>query len=103
LIKALFVVTHTWKVIKGFKGGTALFTQPTTPIKCGGAPQKIMHLAEDHFRKSGVRSKSEVMYAFPGTVIFGVKEIAKTLMEVVGRKDITLRLGHQLVKVDGEN
>ena len=29
---------HTWQVIKNFKGGTALFTQPTTPIKCGGAP-----------------------------------------------------------------
>jgi len=31
---------HTWEVVKNFKGGTALFTQPTTPIKCGGAPQK---------------------------------------------------------------
>ena len=94
---------HTWKVIKNFKGGTALFTQPTTPIKCGGAPQKIMYLAEDYFRKSGAKPKSKVVYALPGTVIFGVKEIAKTLMEVVDRKDITLRFGHQLVKVDGKN
>ena len=31
---------NTWEVIKNFKGGTALFTQPATPIKCGGAPQK---------------------------------------------------------------
>ena len=31
---------HTWEVVKNFKGGTALFTQPATPIKCGGAPQK---------------------------------------------------------------
>ena len=42
---------HTWEVLKNFKGGTALFTQPSTPIKCGGAPQKIMYLADDHFRK----------------------------------------------------
>lgn len=41
---------HTWDVIKNFKGGTALFTQPATPIKCGGAPQKIMYLAESHFK-----------------------------------------------------
>ena len=40
---------HTWEVLKNFKGGTALFTQPTTPIKCGGAPQKIMYLAENYF------------------------------------------------------
>ncbi|MEL6845461.1 MAG: FAD-dependent oxidoreductase, partial [Bacteroidota bacterium] len=26
---------HTWRVIKNFRGGTALFTQPATPIKCG--------------------------------------------------------------------
>ena len=31
---------HTWKVLKNFKGGTALFTQPTTPIKCGGRHKK---------------------------------------------------------------
>lgn len=93
---------HTWQVIKNFKGGTALFTQPTTPIKCGGAPQKIMYLAESHFRKSGVRKKTDVVFATSGTVIFGVKEIAKTLMEVVDRKDINLRFYHKLVAVDGE-
>ncbi len=30
---------HTWQVIRIFKGGTALFTQPPKPYKCGGAPQ----------------------------------------------------------------
>ncbi|MBT0606739.1 NAD(P)/FAD-dependent oxidoreductase [Aequorivita echinoideorum] len=93
---------HTWNVIKNFKGGTALFTQPTTPIKCGGAPQKIMYLAESHFRKSGVRKNTNVIFATGGTVIFGVKEIAKTLMEVIDRKDINVRFYHKLVAVDGE-
>ena len=40
---------HTWEVIKNFKSGNAIFTQPTTPIKCGGAPQKIAYLAADYF------------------------------------------------------
>ncbi len=94
---------HTWKVVQNFKGGTALFTQPTTPIKCGGAPQKIMYLSESHWAKSKTRAKTNVVFATAGTVIFGVKPIAKTLMEVVDRKDINLRFGHQLRKVDGEN
>lgn len=93
---------HTWEVLKNFKGGTALFTQPATPIKCGGAPQKIMYLAEDHFKRKGIRQKTDVVFATPGSVIFGVKPIAKTLMEVVDRKDINLRFHHKLVKVDGE-
>src|SRR5680860_1373590 len=93
---------HTWNVVKNFKGGTALFTQPTTPIKCGGAPQKIMYLVESHFRKGGVREKTEVVFATAGSVIFGVNEIAKKLMKVVDRKDINLRFHHKLVAVDAE-
>jgi sulfide:quinone oxidoreductase len=94
---------HTWDVVRNFKGGTALFTQPATPIKCGGAPQKIMYLAVSHWAKSKTRSKTDVVFATAGTVIFGVKEIAKTLMEVVDRKDINLRFNHKLVEVDAEN
>ncbi|WP_445386543.1 NAD(P)/FAD-dependent oxidoreductase [Robiginitalea sp. IMCC44478] len=94
---------HTWEVLKNFKGGTALFTQPTTPIKCGGAPQKIMYLAESHFRKAGVRENTTVVFATPGTTIFGVPEVKKTLLEVVDRKDINLRFGYKLVKIDGPN
>lgn len=94
---------HTWKLIKNFEGGTALFTQPTTPLKCGGAPQKIMYLAESHWRKSHVRGASQVVFATPGTIIFGIPQIAQTLMNVVGRKDINLRFGYKLAKVDGPN
>lgn len=92
----------TWEVLKNFKGGTALFTQPTTPIKCGGAPQKIMYLADDAFKKSGVRNKTNVTFATAGSVIFGVKPIAKTLMEVVNRKNIQLNFGYKLVAVDSK-
>lgn len=91
----------TWNVIKNFKGGTALFTQPTTPIKCGGAPQKIMYLADDYFNKKGIKKDTDLIFATPGGVIFGVKPIAKTLMDVVNRKQINIRYHHALVKVDG--
>ncbi|MDA0355914.1 MAG: FAD/NAD(P)-binding oxidoreductase [Bacteroidetes bacterium] len=94
---------NTWEVIKNFKGGTALFTQPATPIKCGGAPQKIMYLAESYWAKSPVKSKTDIVFAIAGTVIFGTKEIADTLMKVVDHKDINLRFYHKLVAVDEEN
>lgn len=94
---------HTWDVIKNFRGGTALFTQPATPIKCGGAPQKIMYLAESHFAKSDVRNSTKIIFATAGSLIFGVKEIAKTLMEVITKKDINIRFHHKLVEIDAEN
>lgn len=93
---------HTWKTLKNFKGGTALFTMPTTPIKCGGAPQKIMYLADEHFRKTGTRGKTDIVFAIPGGVIFAVKPIAETLMGVVDKKDINVRFFHKLVEVDPE-
>lgn len=94
---------HTWEVVKNYKGGTALFTQPTTPIKCAGAPQKALYMSESAFRKSGVRDKTNVVFATNSPAIFPVPEIKKTLMEIVDRKDIDLRFGHDLVKVDAGN
>lgn len=38
----------------------------------------------------------------PGGVIFGVKPVAETLMNVVRKKDINVRYHHTLVEVDGE-
>ncbi|NOQ91325.1 MAG: NAD(P)/FAD-dependent oxidoreductase [Flavobacteriaceae bacterium] len=93
---------HTWEILKNFKGGTALFTMPTTPIKCGGAPQKIMYLADEHFKNAGVRNKTNIVFAIPGGVIFAVKPVAKTLMTVIDKKDINIRFFHKLVKVDAD-
>lgn len=91
---------HTWKVIKNFKGGNAVFSQPSTPIKCGGAPQKIMYLAEEAFSKQGVREQTKVIFAAPSSVIFGVKEFAKTLDEVIRRKKIVTRFFYSPVRID---
>ena len=44
---------YTWKVLSAIKGGDLLFTFPNAPIKCAGAPQKIMYLADAHLRKVG--------------------------------------------------
>lgn len=94
---------HTWEVIKNFKGGNALFTQPATPIKCGGAPQKIAYLASDYFRKQGILKKTNVIFATPGSVIFGVKPIRDTLMKVIGRYGINFKPFYAPIKIDAEN
>jgi sulfide:quinone oxidoreductase len=94
---------HTWNTIKNFKGGNALFTQPITPIKCGGAPQKIAYLAADYFRKNGLKEKANVIFATPGTVIFGVKEIRETLMKVIDRYGIHFKPFYSPKEIDVEN
>ena len=91
---------YTWEMLQKFKGGNAVFTQPTTPIKCGGAPQKIMYLAEEYFRKSGVRDKTNVIFATPGTVIFGVPDFAKTLNKIILDRDIIFKPFYAPVRID---
>lgn len=44
-------VKKVFPAVKNFKGGEAVFTFPKVPIKCPGAPQKIMYMAEDYFRQ----------------------------------------------------
>ncbi len=93
---------YTWKQLQAFQGGTAIFTQPSTPIKCGGAPQKIMYLACDYFRKKGIDKKTKVYFPMPGSVIFGVKVIADTLLEVIERYGIDFKPFHNPIRIDAE-
>jgi sulfide:quinone oxidoreductase len=92
-------VESTWQNIRDFSGGTAIFTQPLPPIKCGGAPQKIMYLADSYFRKSKVRAKSEVVFCSAAASIFAVKKYADTLDEVLKRKEITTKFRHNLIEL----
>ncbi len=81
-------VNYTWELIRSFPGGDAVFTHPATPIKCGGAPQKIMYLAEDAFRRQGVRDKSRIHFFIGEPTIFKVEKYAKALNAVIERKGI---------------
>ena len=90
---------YTWECIKSFSGGRALFTQPPMPIKCAGAPQKILYLAADHFRQR--RIKADIRFFTPGPSMFGVPFYAKALDQVMRDYDATPCFGQRLVKVDG--
>ncbi|MFA6210279.1 MAG: FAD/NAD(P)-binding oxidoreductase [Candidatus Obscuribacterales bacterium] len=96
------LVEKTWEFISNFSGGTALFTQPNTPVKCGGAPQKIAYLAEDHFQISGIRDRVNMIFASANPGIFSVAKYAATLTKVIERKRIKTMFRHDLIAIDGE-
>lgn len=94
----------TWKNIQAFKGGNAVFTFPTPPIKCAGAPQKIMYLAEDYFRKQGIRDKSQVLYYCATPTIFSVQKYAQALTEhVVQPRGIETFFRHDLTEIRADS
>ena len=94
-------VEYTWECIRNTKSGRALFTYPNTPIKCAGAPQKIMYLAEHHFRRTGVRKEVDVKYLCAGPAIFGIAKYRAALEKIIAARDIKTAFKHNLVAVDG--
>lgn len=94
---------YTWECLKSFTGGTALFSAPNTPIKCGGAPQKIMYLACDNWRKRDVLDKADVRFTSGGSILFGVKVFADALQKVVNRYGIKTEFFHNLKEIRGES
>ena len=93
---------YTWEAIEKFQGGTAIFTYPATPIKCGGAPQKIMYMADDAFRQKGVRDRANIIYCNASAAIFPVKAYADALMKVVERKNIEVKPQYNLKEIKAE-
>jgi sulfide:quinone oxidoreductase len=92
----------TWEMIRSFEGGNALFTTVSTPIKCGGAPQKIMYLADDYWRSKGVRERTKITFATPSDRFFGIEAYANTINKVVKRKNIEGRFKYKLAEVKAD-
>jgi sulfide:quinone oxidoreductase len=95
-------VEYTWETLQKVESGNIFFTQPPMPIKCAGAPQKIMYLAADRFRKKGISDKTNVEFFNAGPGMFGVPFFAKALDKVVAGYGITTNFGHNLIAIDGE-
>ncbi len=90
----------TWEFVKNTKSGTAVFTMPSGPIKCAGAPQKIAYLAADYWRRQGDLSKIDLHLVLPTPAMFGVKVFSDELDKVVADYGINVHFKSELESVD---
>lgn len=97
--------------VEGLKKGKALFTQPKGLIKCAGAPQKVMWLALDHwkragrYRPGGGGDEGEgvgVTFATAAPAMFGVAKYSAALEALRVARGVEGLFGHDLVEVDGD-
>ncbi|GAA1904072.1 NAD(P)/FAD-dependent oxidoreductase [Streptantibioticus ferralitis] len=93
----------TWQLIRGLRKGTAVFTMPSGPIKCAGAPQKIAYLAADHWRRQGVLKDIRVVLVLPTPAMFGLPAFSAELARVAARYGIEVRLNSELTQVDADS
>jgi len=90
----------TWEFVQNTKSGTAVFTMPSGPIKCAGAPQKAAYLACDYWRRQGVLDSIDVHLVVPTPRIFGVSVFADALDVVIKDYGINLHTMAELESVD---
>lgn len=88
-----------WTLLSNLKSGTAVFTMPAGPIKCGGAAQKPMYLACDYWREQGVLQDIRVVMVQPYPTVFGVPGVDEELNRKIAEYGIELRLNSELVSV----
>lgn len=93
---------RTWEMIRNFRGGVALFHMPGTPIKCPGAPQKILYLAADYLRRQKRTGGAHLIFGSALNAIFGIQEYANVLNGVIERYGIETRFQIEMVEVDPE-
>ncbi|MFA7580882.1 FAD/NAD(P)-binding oxidoreductase [Castellaniella sp.] len=93
---------YTWELVRGFRGGAALFTQPAGAVKCPGAPQKALYLAADRFRRHGMRADS-LQFRSGAASIFGVGYYAEPLNRIMASCQAQAHYNNHLVEVRGED
>ncbi|KAJ0122949.1 hypothetical protein J7T55_011410 [Diaporthe amygdali] len=96
------------ETISKLQKGRAIFTQPAGVIKCAGAPQKVMWLATDRWRRAGLYnpgnpsdSAIQVTFATGLPTMFGVPKYAAKLEELRKDRGIEGLFQHDLVAIDG--
>lgn len=94
------LASKAWTLLSGLTSGTAVFSMPAGPVKCGGASQKPMYLACDYWREQGVLDRIRVVMVQPYPTVFGVPEVDRELDRKIAEYGIELRTNSELVAVD---
>lgn len=95
-----------FRTIKKLDKGNAIFTQPAGVVKCAGAPQKIMWLALDHWKRGGLYDSSnqspiKITFATGLPTMFGVPKYSAKLEELRVQRGVEGLFQHDLVAIDG--
>lgn len=96
-------VIKTPEATKAFNSGNAIFTQPPNPIKCAGAPQKIMYLTDSNFRKTGKRHQAKIHFCTALDKMFSAPKYSAALTKIANDKGIDVHFCHNLIEIKPQN
>lgn len=98
---------RTWPEMQKFvadaKSGKkveGVFSHPNTPIKCGGAPKKIMYLTHARLEEANARKNATLTFYPNGGKMFGVPEYHEAIVKQFEARDMKWNYKHNLIAVD---
>ena len=92
------------KFLQTWEGGQMVVNVVENPIKCPVAPLEFLFLADGYFKRRGMRSKVELIYATPLPGAFTKPVAAKALGEMLASKNIHVEPEYNAGEVDsGKN
>ena len=92
----------SWDAIKkySYEGGEGIFTLPSTPIRCAGAPLKMTLLTLDRLRQNGGMSNAK-MHFYSGTNnVFGLPWFNQYVLDLYQQADMGVKFRTELKAVD---
>ncbi|HCO59189.1 MAG TPA: pyridine nucleotide-disulfide oxidoreductase [Porticoccaceae bacterium] len=92
---------YTRECLNSVTSGKLVFTQPPMPIKCAGAPQKIMYLTGNALERKGMLDQFDLAFHTATPALFGVADFVPSLMTYIDRYRVDLNLTSNLVAIDG--
>ncbi len=85
-----------------FESGRVVVNIVEMPIKCPVAPLEFTFLADDFFRKKGIRDRVELVYATPLDGAFTKPVASRLLGGLLEKKKITVETEFSCARVDAE-
>ncbi|KAF8590555.1 FAD/NAD(P)-binding domain-containing protein [Ramaria rubella] len=90
----------TWHDIDAMRTGKAIFTQPAGPVKCAGAPQKIMWLAWDRFQQTGRGDNIKIEFWNGMPTMFSVPKYSEILDALRTERGVRGEFSHNLISIN---
>ncbi len=94
----------SWTALDAFrsKGGQAIMTLPSGPLKCAGAPLKMTFMVADRLRQAGTSASSRIDFhtALPTDTVFGVKVVNDDVLSRWRELGVKTHFLSKLVSVD---
>ncbi len=91
------------KKLETWPGGKMVVHITEMPIKCPVAPLEFAFLADDYFRKKGMRDKVEITYVTPLSGAFTKEKTTKELNHLLKEKNISIVPDFAVEHIEGEN